>query len=133
MKLTTKSEYSLLLLLALVRTKDSNSVDLATLCEATQVPLKYAEQLFAVLKKANVVKSRRGYGGGYTLARKPADITLAEIIRMMDGPLAATEAASIHFHSATPIAREQKLLGLFREIRDYVSNRLENISLEDLA
>lgn len=133
MKLTTKSEYSLLLLLALARRDKAAHVDLKALCLETKTPNKYAEQLFSILKKNKILKSRRGAGGGYAFYRQPEEITLAEIVRLMDGPLAATEAASIHFHTSTPIEKEKKLLGVFQEIRDYVSAKMESITLADIV
>ncbi|MES0488953.1 MAG: Rrf2 family transcriptional regulator [Leptospirales bacterium] len=133
MKLTTKSEYTLLLLLELARKKNEVYVDLQTLCKETEVPHKYAEHLFSVLKKQHIVKGKRGSKGGYLLARPAEKISLAEIIRLMDGALAATDTVSDHFYSLTPIAKEKKVLKVFREIRDYVSNKLENITIADLA
>ena len=133
MKLTTKSEYTLLLLLALVRKKNETPVDLEKLCKNTEVPYKYAENLFSLLKKQNIVRGKRGPKGGYQLARPAEEISLAEIIRLMDGPLAATDTVSKYFYSKTPITKEIKLTKVFQEIRDFVSNKLENLSIADLA
>ena len=133
MKLTTKSEYTLLLLLALARKVKETPVDLERLCKESEVPYKYAEQLFSVLKKQNIVKGKRGPQGGYLLARPPEEISLAEIVRLMDGPLAATDTVSTHFYSKTPINKEVKLTQVFQEIRDFVSDKLENLSIADLA
>jgi len=130
--MTTKSEYSLLLLLALARKSNEFPVDLETLCEETGAPLKYAEHLFSALKSHNVVKSKRGPKGGYLFARTPASISVAEIIRLMDGALAPTEAVSKYFYTETPIYKEKKLLKVFQDIRDYISNTLEGLTIEDL-
>ena len=133
MKLTTKSEYTLLLLLAMVRRSGGGPIHLNELARETEVPLKYAEQLFALLKKARIVNAKRGVSGGYRLMRPPHLITLAEVIRLMDGALAPTEAVSKYFFSHTPLEKEEKLLKVFREIRNYVSDRLESLSLADMA
>ena len=85
-----------------------------------------------VLKRAGYLKSARGAEGGYRLARPPGQISLAEIIRTMDGALAPVDSASKHFYDRTPVEQHRKLLGVFREIRDYVSRKLEKTTLADL-
>jgi Rrf2 family protein len=132
MKLTTKSEYSLLLIISLARRQNQPPINLEKLCEENNVPYKYAEHLFSILKRAGIVKARRGSSGGYILGRSPEKISVAEIIRLMDGALAPTEAVSKYFYSETPIEKEKKLIAVFRDIRDYVSNKLEKLTIRDL-
>lgn len=135
MKLTTKSEYTLLLLIGLARKEQMNEtaapVHLDILCRENNVPVKYAELLFSSLKKGHIVKAKRGSSGGYLLARPASEISIAEIIRLMDGALAPTESVSHFFYSDTPLTRETKLLSVFQDIRDYIANRLENLYLSD--
>jgi len=140
MKLTTKSEYTLILLLALSRkTRQKNNkskqilVHLEDLCTETGAPFKYAEHLFQILKQRGIVKSKRGSSGGYLLAKETKDITLADIVRMMDGALAPTESVSKYFFSHTPIEKEKKLLKVFKDIRDHISKKMESTTLEDLV
>ena len=132
MKLTTKSEYSLLLILSLARKKEEWPVHLELLCDETGVPFKYAENLFSILKRHRIVLSKRGAHGGYQLARGANTISIAEIIRLMDGALAPTEAVSRYFFSPTPIEKEKKLLSVFRDIRDHISSKLENLTIKDV-
>ena len=135
MKLTTKSEYTLLLLINLARKgkKDAipSPVHLDDLCKESNVPLKYAELLFGALKRNHIVKAKRGAAGGYLLARPPEEISLAEVIRLMDGALAPTESVSRFYYSNTPLTKEEKLLAVFQDIRDYIANRLEHLFLSD--
>jgi Rrf2 family protein len=135
MKLTTKSEYTLLLLIGLARKEKSNAaatpVHLDILCRENNVPLKYAELLFGALKRNHIVKAKRGATGGYLLARPAGEISIAEVIRLMDGALAPTESVSQFFYSDTPLSKEAKLLSVFQDIRDYIANRLENLFLSD--
>ena len=72
-------------------------------------------------------------GVGYRLAKPANKITLAEIIRLIDGALAPTESVSINFYEPTPIEKEQNLVIVFKEIRDYISNKLENTSIQDVC
>ena len=64
-----------------------------------------------------MLKSERGPDGGYRLAKRPDKITLAEIIRLIDGPLAPVESVSVYFYEHSPIEQNKKLHGIFRDIR----------------
>ena len=134
MKLTTKSEYSILALIYLARQTKKNKqfVKIEEICSAYDISKKYLEQLFFILKQNRYLKTRRGSAGGYALAKPAAKISLAEIIRLMDGALAPTESVSQYFFAPTPLEKEKKILGVFKEIRDYISNRLEKLTLADL-
>jgi Rrf2 family cysteine metabolism transcriptional repressor len=131
-KLTTKSEYSILALIYLARHGADQLAKMEEICAAYDIPKKYLEQLFFILKRSGYVKAKRGAEGGYCLAKPPGGITLAEVIRAMDGALAPTESVSEYFFSHTPLEREAKVLGVLAEIRDYVSDRLEATTLAQL-
>ena len=133
MKLTTKSEYSLLALIYIARHEKSGFIKIEDICSEYDLPKKYLEQLLSVLKQSCYVKARRGASGGYKLARPASKISAAEVIRLMDGALAPTESVSEHFFSSTPLSKEKKTIRVFREIRDYVSRRLEKLKLSDLV
>jgi Rrf2 family cysteine metabolism transcriptional repressor len=85
------------------------------------------------LRHERYLKTKRGAGGGYKLAKPSSKISIAEIIRVMDGALAPTESVSKYFFSSTPLGKEKKIIKVFKEIRDYVSNRLEALTLADLV
>ncbi len=132
MKLTTKSEYSLLALLYIARNQDEHEyVKIEAICRQYHISKKYLEQLFLLLKQNSIIKTKRGSSGGYKLARDPKDISLAQVIRLMDGALAPTESVSTYFFEHTPIENEKKVLAVMKDIRDYISARLENLSLHD--
>lgn len=132
MKLTTKSEYSLLALIHIARNEKKGFVKIGDVCSKYKIPQKYLEQLLLTLKQSRFLKTRRGAVGGYKLAIPAGKITVAQIIRTMDGALAPTESVSKYFYSRTPLEKEKKTLKVFKEIRDYISNRLENLKLSDL-
>ena len=127
MRLTLKGEYGLLALLHLA--KSSNFIKIETIASQYNIPPKYLENLLTSLVKAGLVQTKRGPLGGYKLAKEPGSISIAEIIRRMDGKLAATNSASIYYYAPTPICHEPKLLNEFKSIRDFIANRLENLSL----
>jgi Rrf2 family transcriptional regulator, cysteine metabolism repressor len=132
MKLTARSEYALLALTYLARQKPEAVVSADSIARAKAIPPKFLEQILLTLKRAKYLRSTKGNRGGYQLA-KPADaVTLAEIVRLFDGALAPTESASKYFYKPSPIEKERRLLRLFKEIRDLVSNRLEAATIADM-
>ena len=132
MKLTSKSEYALLALIYLARCKADSFVPVHEIATAQGIPPKFLEQILLILKRAKYLRSLRGQSGGYSLAKPAEQIHLAEIIRLFDGALAPTESVSSYFYESTPIEKEQSLMALFRDIRDYISGKLESTTLADV-
>ncbi len=133
MKLTRRSEYALLALIHLARAEGKGFVNVAAMAEAQGLPGKFLEQLLIALKRGGLVKSQKGPHGGYRLARSAGKISLAEVIRLLDGALAPTESVSTYFYESTPVEREKRLLRVFKEIRDFVSSKLEKTTLADVS
>lgn len=133
MKLSSKCEYACLALIFLAQTYDRGLVKIQEIADEKRIPKKFLEQILIVLKQRGYVKSKQGANGGYRLAKTPDRITLAEIIRLMDGALAPVESVSKYFYEPTPIEQEHTLLEVFRGIRDYISDTLEQISFQDLV
>ena len=133
MKLTTKSEYSILALLYITRHEKEGFIKIEDICSNCDIPKKYLELLLTVLKQNQYIKTKRGTRGGYKLGKPSSEISVAEVVRLMDGALAPTESVSEFFFSNTPLEKEKKILMVFKEIRDYISNRLEKLKLSDLV
>jgi Rrf2 family protein len=131
-KLTSRSEYALLALVYLARHEDGNFVSAQTVATTQGIPLKFLEQILLILKRARYLRSSKGRGGGFKLARPAESISLAEVIRLFDGALAPTEAVSRYFYESTPIEKEGRLLSLLREVRDYVANKMETTTLAEM-
>ncbi len=132
MKLTARSEYALLALVYLARNESEGYISVDTIAQAQKIPPKFLEQLMLALKRAHFLRSTKGQHGGYQLAKKPDQITLAEVIRLFDGALAPTESVSENFYESTPIEKEKKLTRVFKDIRDYVSQKLEKTTIADV-
>jgi Rrf2 family protein len=133
MKLTTKSEYSILALIYMARNEKKGFIKMEEISSHCDIPEKYLVLLFSILRQERYIRTRRGAGGGYELAKPASKITIAEIIRLMDGALAPTESVSKYFFSSTPLGKEKKIIKVFKEIRDYISDRLEALTLADLV
>jgi Rrf2 family protein len=132
MKLTARSEYALLALVYLARHGSDGYISVETIAQAQSIPPKFLEQLMLALKRAHFLRSTKGQHGGYQLAKAPDQIVLADVIRLFDGALAPTESVSENFYESTPIEKEKKLTKVFRDIRDYVSQKLEKTTIADV-
>lgn len=133
MKLTTKSEYSMLALIYIARNEKKGFIKIEEICSKCDISKKYLELLFSILRQNQYIKTKRGASGGYMLAKPASRISIAEIIRLMDGALAPTESVSAYFFSPTPLLKEKQFIKIFKEIRDYIANRLESLKLSDLV
>ncbi|TXT38074.1 MAG: Rrf2 family transcriptional regulator iron-sulfur cluster assembly transcription factor [Comamonadaceae bacterium] len=91
MRLTTKGRFAVTAMIDLGLRQSAGPVTLAAISQRQQISLSYLEQLFGKLRRKQLVESTRGPGGGYTLARSPIDITVAEIITSVDEPMDATQ------------------------------------------
>jgi len=91
MRLTTKGRFAVTAMIDLALRQNTGPVTLAAISQRQQISLSYLEQLFGKLRRKELVESTRGPGGGYSLARKAVDITVADIIVSVDEPLDATQ------------------------------------------
>lgn len=87
MKISKKAEYALRALVAMSRSPQGTVFSIQSLALEERIPLKFLEQILLVLRKGGILNSRRGAGGGYTLARPPQRTTLGEVLELIDGPL----------------------------------------------
>jgi Rrf2 family protein len=132
MKLSSRGEYALLALVFLARNETDHYLSVDTIAQHQGIPPKFLEQIFLTLKRAKYLKSIKGQHGGYRLARPANTITLAEVVRLIDGPLAPTDSVSVNFYEPTPIEKEQNLVQVFKEIRNFIADKLENTTLQDV-
>jgi len=89
LSITTKSPYALSALVELHRLQAAGPVPIAELARRREIPVQFLEQLFASLRRAGILRSQRGVKGGYTLARPAAEVTVLELVEVLDGPLGA--------------------------------------------
>ena len=87
--ITTKSPYAVRALVELARLGAAGPVPIAEIARRREIPVQVLENLFATLRRAGVLRSPRGVKGGYSFAREPAEITLLEIVELLDGTLGA--------------------------------------------
>ncbi len=133
MRLTSRSEYALLALVYLARQDAGDYIPVEVIAAAQGIPPKFLEQIMLALKRARFVRSLKGQRGGFCLAKLPDEIKLAEIVRLFDGALAPTESVSRYYYESTPVEKEENLVRVLRDIRDYVSSRLETTTIADVC
>jgi Rrf2 family transcriptional regulator, cysteine metabolism repressor len=104
LSITTKSPYALAALTELGHAGDAAPVPIGELARRRDIPVQFLEQLFAVLRRAGVLRSHRGVKGGYSFAREPSTVTVLEVVELLDGPL-GRDADGI-FAEAAAAARE---------------------------
>jgi Rrf2 family transcriptional regulator, cysteine metabolism repressor len=87
LSITSKSPYAVRALVELHRHGDSVPVPIAELARGGDIPVQFLEQLFATLRRAGVLRSQRGVKGGYSFGRPAAELTVLEVVELLDGPL----------------------------------------------
>jgi Rrf2 family transcriptional regulator, cysteine metabolism repressor len=87
LSITTKSPYAVEALVELHRQGASDPVPIAELARRRRIPVQFLEQLFATLRRAGILRSQRGVKGGYNFARPATEVTVLEVVELLDGPL----------------------------------------------
>lgn len=129
MRLTTKGRYAVTAMLDLAINHENESVTLRNIAEKQKISLSYLEQLFAKLRKHDLVKGMRGPGGGYRLARSADDISIADIIVAVDEPMEFTDC-----HGLENCKGGERCLShhLWVQLTDQLDDFLSNIFLGTL-
>ena len=138
MKLSTRGDHAVRVLLELASREDGEPVPLTELAERTQISAKYLEQILMLLRSSRILDARRGPSGGYMLARPATNLTVGEVIRAVEGPLAPTLCASRTLHEPCPAYRcpdegSCVMRDLWLEVRDAISAIVDNTTFQDLA
>src|SRR3984885_12688253 len=131
-QLSKRTQYSLRALYALARKYGGGPVLITQLAEEEAIPKKFLEQILLSLKGLGLVASKKGKGGGYSLAQPPHQITLASVIRMMEGPLAPLPCASETRYRKCDECVDAETCGtriVMREVRDAIAAILERTTL----
>ena len=134
--LTQKTRYALRSLLYLVERGGTGPVQISEIAETQQVPRKYLELIMLDLKRAGIVYSQRGPGGGYVLARAPDAISFGEVIRVIDGPLAMVPCASLNFYQRCGDCHDEATCAIRRvmaRVRMDTARVLDGTSLAEAA
>lgn len=135
MKLSKRGEYGLRALQDLAKHHGDGPIPSRTLAERNNIPARFLEQIMLTLKHSQIVRSQKGPGGGYYLAQEPQNITLAEAVRSLDGPLAPISCVSETAYEpcGCPDMEACGLRRVMQEVRDKVADMMESTTLSDLV
>ena len=130
MKVSTKGRYALRLMLDLALEEDK-MVKLKDVAARQEISVKYLEQIISVLQKCGYVKSMRGPGGGYTLAKKPEEYTVGMILRQTEGSLSPVACLDDDINQCER-ASYCAALTVWKQLRDAINQVVDNVTLADL-
>ena len=132
MRVSQKGLYAMQALMMLARHHDQGAIRIRDIAYEEELPEKFLELILLELKNTRIVESIRGSKGGYQLRRSPSDVRLAEIIRLIDGPLAPFADAEQLRTLIDRDADHRALYQVFLNVRDAAAKILENTTLADL-
>jgi Rrf2 family protein len=133
--LSMKAKYGLRALLALANSSETGPVLIADLSRRERIPRKFLESILLQLKRAGLLRSKKGRGGGYTLNRSSEVITLGEVVRTLDGPLALVPCASLTAYRKCGDCSDEGTCGIriiMKDVRDATAGILDGTSLAEL-
>jgi len=133
-KVSTRGDYASRALLSLaLHAEEDGPTSVRDIAERTGLPQPYLEQILLALKGAGLVRSKRGVGGGYVLARPAGEISLAEIISAVDGPIVAGDFGLPHQNGACNHEGQCILLDVWANVGEHMRSHLQSFTLADMV
>ncbi|HUR18002.1 MAG TPA: Rrf2 family transcriptional regulator [Acidimicrobiales bacterium] len=133
MKVSTRGDYASRALLSLALHSEAQPTSVRDVAERTGLPQPYLEQILLALKGAGLVRSKRGVGGGYVLARDPSEVTLGQIVSAVDGPIVAGDFGEPHQDGACDHEGQCVLLAVWADVGLRMRQHLDSFTLADMV
>jgi Rrf2 family protein len=132
--LAKKTQYALKALTYMAEQNNAGPFLIADIAKKKKIPVKFLESILLELKKAGILNSKKGKGGGYFFNQDPSTITMATIMRLIEGPIALLPCVSLNFYKKCADCNEKKcgLNKIMKEVRDSTLHILENRTVQDL-
>lgn len=133
--LSKKTQYALKALTFMAERKKDGPILIAEIAKKKKIPLKFLENILLELRKAGLLESKKGKGGGYFFKVDPKDIPLAQVMRLIEGPIALLPCVSLNFYQKCKDCDEKKcgLNRVMKLVRDNTLEILENKTVADLT
>lgn len=131
MKISTRGRYALRMLLDLAEHQNDGMVALKDIAERQNISKKYLEQIVPMLNKAGILRTNRGFQGGYQLARDPGKYTVGEILRVMEGSLAPVQCLDFEPQGCERRA-DCAMLPVWQGLSSVINEYLDGITLQDV-
>jgi Rrf2 family protein len=132
MKISTKGRYGLRAMVDLTISSHGEHVALNSIAQRQNISENYLEQVFASLRKAGLVKSVKGAQGGYVLSRKASDISIGDVLRVLEGNLSVIDSEKIEDTDAGSLQNCIKI-NLWDKLDEGINKLVDSVTLEDLA
>lgn len=129
MKISTKGRYGIKALIDLVMNSENESVTLKTISKRQNISERYLEQIFSALRKSEIIIGRKGAQGGYTLAKDHKEITISEILRVLEGESLLVDISNDGVDELESFINEN----LWKRINDKINEYFKSITLQDLV
>jgi len=133
MKITKKGEYAMLAMIDLALNYEKGMRQIQDIVREEAIPEKFLEQILLILKNAGFVESKRGIGGGYSLSKPPGEISLGEIIRVIDGPLAPIGCVEKSGHQNCPKEIVCGIRSVMLDVKNAMTKILDDVTLADVC
>jgi Rrf2 family protein len=133
--LSMRSKYALMALSFLARSKEKDTFLIAEVAEAESIPKKFLEAILLTLKSHGILSSRKGPGGGYSLAKAPGSITIGSVIRAFEGDLAPVQCLSEQSQSPCPECSDKPTCGIrlvMVDVQRALASVLDTVTLADM-
>jgi len=133
--LSKKAKYAINALVHLAKQFDEGPILISQIAESERIPQKFLESILLELKNAGVVNSKRGRSGGYYMLKRPEEVSLAEIMRLMDGPIAFLPCVTHKYYERCEECVDEKTCGIrdtFLEVRNATVELLKNATLSEV-
>lgn len=133
LKLSTKGRYGLRALIDLAQYSEEMPVSITSISDRQNISERYLEQLMSMLKKNGLVKSIRGAGGGYVLAKDAADISVGDVLRALEGSLDPVECSGLHPEEGCEAADSCVTKYVWQKINESINRTVDEIKLDHLV
>lgn len=133
MKISTKGRYGLRALIDIAQYSEIEPVSISSISARQDISERYLEQLMALLKKAGLIKSIRGAGGGYVLAKEVSEISVGDVLRALEGNLEPVECAAFHEEESCEAAGGCVTKYVWKRINESINRTVDEMNLKQLV
>ncbi len=133
--ISKKTKYAINALVYLTKKKDEGPILINQIATHENIPQKFLESILLDLRRAGILASKKGRGGGYYLLKEPDDVNLAEVMRLFDGPIALLPCVTHTYYERCEECKDEKTCGIrdvFMEVRNQTVELLKNATLEEI-
>ncbi len=134
--ISKKTKYGLKALTYIASQKSGQMVQIATISKSQNIPHKFLESILLTLRKSGFLGSKKGKGGGYYLLKKPEEVPMTDIIRILEGPIAMVPCVSLNYYEKCDDCEDEKSCSVYKlmiQVRDNTLAIFRNTTLADLT